>query len=788
MKCITPFSYSQLFSSKIVVLIFFIMGICIGNTSKAQNSAIEKTNQSHQCNSIKTENSTNGRFIGTMNNIVIFIRFSDQEEFTESFDEIDKLFNDPDGLSVRHFYAENSNNKFIINNHFYPRPNGDAIVSYQDKHPKAYYDPYDQETNPIGYQGMEVYYREFSLEKDAILSVKQELENSGLNFDLNDDDLIDNFTFIIKYDGDGPFSIIHYPHGGNRCAGDEIYIGGKKVWGLNVHTTQYLGEEKLGFICHEMFHGFAGAADLYNASTEAFMPVGVWDPMGTLSVQQQPHFLVYTKMKYGTWLESIPQITKPGTYTLESISKNPFAAYEIPSPNSEYESFIVEYRKPEGMFESGLQSDQIETGLIIYRVDSRYNGGAGGEPFFEVYTFRPLYGTHPEEGNDSKAGFAIENGRTIFNNKTNPSCFLNDGSDGGIFIANVTSNKGETISFDVIDPYNLVSPTALFTAENVSGIFPLPVNFKECSDGFPTSFNWDFGDGKSSTERHPNHIYDTPGTYTVSLKVSNSEGTNKIVKTDIINVSKKEQTITFDEIPEAKVKDVITLNASASSGLEVSYSVISGDATIDPNNNTITFNAEGEVKILAQQGGNEEYSAAPEQTILVTVSKKDQTITFTELHDAMVNDIITLNASASSGLEVSYSVISGDATIDSDEKTIIFNTEGQVQIMALQEGNEEYYAAPQKTVTVTVSVYTGIKEISDKNISIYPIPMKSILNIKADKCYKLQLIDITGKIKLQHNMDSKTATLNTDLLHSGIYILRLIDKDQNIFNRRIIKK
>ncbi len=47
-----------------------------------------------------------------------------------------------------------------------------------------------------------------------------------------------------------------------------------------------------------------------------------------------------------------------------------------------------------------------------------------------------------------------------------------------------------------------------------------PVNFREnaCNEDV-TSYEWDFGDGDSSTEANPTHTYDTPGTYTVRFRV-----------------------------------------------------------------------------------------------------------------------------------------------------------------------------------------------------------------------------------------------------------------------------
>ena len=46
-----------------------------------------------------------------------------------------------------------------------------------------------------------------------------------------------------------------------------------------------------------------------------------------------------------------------------------------------------------------------------------------------------------------------------------------------------------------------------------------------------TSFLWDFGDGTTSDQENPSHTFATPGTYTVSLEVSNDCGTDRHIQT-----------------------------------------------------------------------------------------------------------------------------------------------------------------------------------------------------------------------------------------------------------------
>jgi len=77
---------------------------------------------------------------------------------------------------------------------------------------------------------------------------------------------------------------------------------------------------------------------------------------------------------------------------------------------------------------------------------------------------------------------------------------------------------------------------ANFTADTTSGNAPLIVNFTDTSTGTPANWTWDFGDGKTSTEQNPTHIYTTEGNYTVKLTVSNSLGNDSEEKTGYITV------------------------------------------------------------------------------------------------------------------------------------------------------------------------------------------------------------------------------------------------------------
>ncbi len=86
----------------------------------------------------------------------------------------------------------------------------------------------------------------------------------------------------------------------------------------------------------------------------------------------------------------------------------------------------------------------------------------------------------------------------------------------------------------VVDPAPLVPD---FTVAPVSGVLPLEVSFADATTGaVPTSYAWTFGDGGSSTGAAPVHVYDTPGSYTVSMTAFVGQQGETITKTDVITV------------------------------------------------------------------------------------------------------------------------------------------------------------------------------------------------------------------------------------------------------------
>lgn len=98
-----------------------------------------------------------------------------------------------------------------------------------------------------------------------------------------------------------------------------------------------------------------------------------------------------------------------------------------------------------------------------------------------------------------------------------------------------TFGRSATYNFCVTTP---TAPVAAFTAAQTTICQGSNVIFSSQSTG-ATQYNWEFvgGTPSTSTVTNPSIAYNTPGTYPVKLKVTNSLGADSLIRTDYITVA-----------------------------------------------------------------------------------------------------------------------------------------------------------------------------------------------------------------------------------------------------------
>jgi len=102
----------------------------------------------------------------------------------------------------------------------------------------------------------------------------------------------------------------------------------------------------------------------------------------------------------------------------------------------------------------------------------------------------------------------------------------------------VTNPAGSnTVSGSGYITVTAAAPVTYFTANVTSGPAPLYVQFMDNSTNSPTSWNWYFGDGGTSTVQNPVYEFTRAGSYMVELTATNNVGANSSTRSGYINVT-----------------------------------------------------------------------------------------------------------------------------------------------------------------------------------------------------------------------------------------------------------
>lgn len=198
------------------------------------------------------------------------------------------------------------------------------------------------------------------------------------------------------------------------------------------------------------------------------------------------------------------------------------------------------------------------------------------------------------------------------------------------------------------------------------------------------------------------------GTITVKASQAGNSSFRPAETSQTFTVAKADQTIDFAAIPAKIVTSpAFSLAATATSGLPVTYTLVSGPATLSGSTLTLS-GATGTVTVRAAQAGNANFNPATAVTQSFAVaSGVSQTLTFNALPARVVRTTFTLAATASSGLPVTFSVVSGPATLGTDGKTVTVGASaGTVVIRATQPGGATggVTYAPAETVERSFAV------------------------------------------------------------------------------------
>ena len=392
-------------------------------------------------------------------------------------------------------------------------------------------------------------------------------------------------------------------------------------------------------------------------------------------------------------------------------------------------------------------------------------------------------------------------------------------------------------------------PAANFTASTVIGCNNLNVQFTNTSTGNITGYSWNFGDGNTSTLENPTHTYNSAGTYTVSLTVTNAAGNNTKTEINLIKIVASptiNETITIAS-SQLAADGTITLNVTG--GLTPYNYSWGHDSGLNSNvaNNLTT----GTYSVTVEESFN---SCTSSKSIFVGYVVPPPVAGFSASPINGCNSLTVNFTNLSTGNSVEYLWDFGDGnTSTATSPSHTYNTAGTytVKLTATNSGGTDsktetdfikigatpiinetvIHTSSQNsadgsitlnitgatepynyswehdselnsnvandlttgTYAVTVSeainncansksfLLGSVDIITEKTqeYSIYPIPVRDILNIQFDGniAEKLEIVNILGKILYETTPNKDKLQLNMSSYPSGMYLIKLRFKD-----------
>ncbi|MGZ5242586.1 MAG: PKD domain-containing protein [Bacteroidia bacterium] len=245
-----------------------------------------------------------------------------------------------------------------------------------------------------------------------------------------------------------------------------------------------------------------------------------------------------------------------------------------------------------------------------------------------------------------------------------------------------------------------LKPKVAFTASNTceSAIVSFTNNSDPNADSIVSNY-WDFGDGKTSTAVNTTHKYDSAGSYSVSLIVTNNQGCVKtLTKNILINPNTKAGFSANDDCTDESI--LFTNTSAIASGRIVKHTWFFGD---------------GDTSTL--ENPSHKYKAPGNYNVVLIVTSDKGCID-------SISDSVTVYPMPTAGFETNNICLDDEATFTSTSllSTVWFWDFGDSTFSSLQNPVHKYLLPGTYMVTLKAGSKNGCTDSISKQIEVYDLP------------------------------------------------------------------
>ncbi|HEY5551218.1 MAG TPA: PKD domain-containing protein, partial [Opitutaceae bacterium] len=201
------------------------------------------------------------------------------------------------------------------------------------------------------------------------------------------------------------------------------------------------------------------------------------------------------------------------------------------------------------------------------------------------------------------------------------------------------ASTGEYTLTGTVVSSGLVAPVAVASVNPTSGLAPLVVALSSAgstdADGSIVSYNWNLGNGQTSTAANPSATYNSAATYTATLTVTDNSG---LTDSD---------SVTITALPSANVAPVANASGTPSSGTAPLTVAFSSSGSYDPDGAIVTYN-------WTFGDGSSVVSSNPSHTYS-SVGSYNATLTVTDNGAATTSDSVAISVGQDSNRDFDVS-------------------------------------------------------------------------------------------------------------------------------------
>ncbi|MCP4697241.1 MAG: PKD domain-containing protein, partial [Gammaproteobacteria bacterium] len=269
------------------------------------------------------------------------------------------------------------------------------------------------------------------------------------------------------------------------------------------------------------------------------------------------------------------------------------------------------------------------------------------------------------------------------------------------------------------------SPTAAFSVSPESGEAPLTValdaSASSDSDGTIVSYTWSSApDGQTAAGTTASLTFNGPGTYTVTLEVTDNGGKTAQAQKTVTVTQNAPPTAAFSVSPESG-EAPLTVSLDGSASVDPDGSIVSYTWSSAPDGQTaagetasLTFNEPGAYTVTLEVTDNGGKTVQTQEAITVTEEQQPPVAIFTATLGATPLTV-ELDASASydpDGDVVDYQWNGSDGqTASGRQVTMSFSTEGTYDIDLAVKDNDGLFSTESAQQTVVVDNSSSVKPV-----------------------------------------------------------------------------